>query len=109
MQITVTNNGSAPSVAATLATQVDFNQIFSNITGFNYYQTGCTSTGGGQFEDDFSCPVPVIHGGGTYSVDLTIQNISAQGPQYAEITATTTMPGDTNPSNNTAYANVIMG
>ena len=105
VQITVTNNGSAASVPATMSITVNFVQLFSNITGAG---TDCTASSSGN-TDVFTCPVPVIPGGGTYTRDLTIQNISDQGPRYAQITTTTTMPGDTNSSNDTAFTNVTMG
>jgi hypothetical protein len=88
-----------------MSIDVHFVQLFSNITGAG---TDCTASGSGQ-DDVFTCPVPSIPGGGTYTRDVTIQNISNQGPHYVQITATTTMPGDTDPSNNTAFTNVTIG
>lgn len=38
---------------------------------------------------------------------LTINNLSGQAPHYVQTHATTIMPGDTNPNNNTGFALVI--
>lgn len=103
--ITVTNNGSAASAPATMTVDVHFVQSFSNTTGL---QTDCTASGNGT-DDTFTCPVPSIPGARTYSRTLTIQNLSNQAPHYVQIQATTTMPGDTNTSNDTAFDQVTIG
>lgn len=104
--ITVTNNGSAASAPATMTVDVHFVQFFSNIAGL---QTDCTASGGGSNDDLFTCPVPSIPGARTYTRTLTVQNLTQSGPRYLQIQATTTMPGDTNSSNDTAYDEVTLG
>jgi hypothetical protein len=103
VQITVSNMGSAASVAATMTITVSPVQDFSYEAGAG---TDCTATVINTDESQFTCPVPVIAGAGTYTRTLTIQNLSSQAPKYVQNTATTIMPGDTNSSNNTGYSTV---
>ena len=106
VQITVSNLGSAPSVPATMTINVDPTQDFSYSAGAG---TDCTAQIINVFDSQFTCPVPVIPGARTYTRLLTINNLSGQAPHYVQNDATTIMPGDTNPGNNTGYAEVIFG
>ena len=99
--ITVTNLGGANSVAATMTIDVDPTQDFSYEAGAG---SDCTSQFVNGFDSVFTCPVPVIAPGATYTRTLTVQNLSGQAPHYVQTSATTIMTGDTNSSNNTGYA-----
>jgi hypothetical protein len=101
VNITVTNLGSAPSVPATMTIDVDPVQDFSYSAGAG---TDCTAQIVNGFDSQFTCPVPVIAAGATYTRQLTESNLSGQAPKYTQDQATTIMPGDTNSSNNTGYA-----
>jgi hypothetical protein len=103
--ITVTNLGGANSVAATMTIDVDPTQDFSYEAGAG---TDCTAQFVNGFDSVFTCPVPVIAPGATYTRTLTIQNLSSQAPHYVQTSATTIMTGDTNSSNNTGYAFVTL-
>lgn len=108
VQITVTNLGSAASTPASMAMNVHPVQPFSYEAGAG---SDCTASGGGGFGGDdsnFVCPVPVIAAGGTYTRQLTIQNLTNQAPHYVQTSATTTMTGDTNASDNTGYATITL-
>ena len=106
--ITVTNLGGTASVAATMTIDVD------PVSGFYSYEAGagtdCTAssvTNFGITDSVFTCPVPGgIAPGGTYTRTLTVKNLSSSGPDYYQTQATTVMPGDTNSSDNTGYAEV---
>jgi hypothetical protein len=104
--ITVTNLGGANSVAATMTIDVDPTQSFSYEAGAG---SDCTAKFVNGSDSVFTCPVPVIAPGATYTRTLTIQNLSGQAPHYVQTTATTIMTGDTNSSNNTGYALVTFG
>jgi hypothetical protein len=104
VQITVANLGSDPSVPATMTINVHPTQAFSYSAGAG---TDCTASGTG-FDSQFTCPVPVIPGARTYTRTLTINNLSNQAPHFIQTDATTIMPGDTNPNNNTGFANVTL-
>jgi Abnormal spindle-like microcephaly-assoc'd, ASPM-SPD-2-Hydin len=101
--ISVTNLGSANSVPATMTIDVDPTQDFSYEAGAG---TDCTAQVVNGFDSEFTCPVPVIAPGATYTRTLTVQNLSGQGPRLVVTSATTNMPGDTNSSNNTGFADV---
>jgi hypothetical protein len=105
VQITVTNLGGADSVPATMTINVHPVQPFSYEAGAG---TDCTAHSGGIDDSQFVCPVPVIPAGGTYTRQLTIQNLSNQAPHYVQTDATTIMPGDTSSSDNTGYATVTL-
>jgi hypothetical protein len=104
VQITVANLGSDPSVPATMTINVDPTQAFSYEAGAG---TDCTASGTG-FDSQFTCPVPVIPGARTYTRTLTITNLSNQAPHFIQTDATTIMPGDTNPNNDTGFATVTL-
>ena len=101
VQISVTNLGSATSVPATLTINVNPTQSFSYSAGAG---TDCTASIINAFGSRFVCPVPAIAPGATYTRLLSENNLSSQGPHYVQNDATTVMAGDTNSSNNTAYA-----
>jgi hypothetical protein len=105
VQITVSNLGSDPSVPATMTINVHPTQAFSYEAGAG---SDCTAQAGTGFDSQFTCPVPVIPGARTYTRTLTITNLSNQAPHYVQNDATTIMPGDTNPNNNTGYALVTL-
>ena len=104
VQITVTNLGGAASPAASMTIDVEPTQLFSFEAGAG---TDCTASTFNQFDSQFVCPVPSIPVGQSYTRTLTEQNLSSQAPHYVQNSATTTMPGDTNSSNDTGYATVI--
>lgn len=106
VQITVSNLGSDASVPATMTINVDPTQDFSYSAGAG---TDCTAQIVNGFDSQFTCPVPVIPGARTYTLVLTINNLSGQAPRYVQTDATTIMPGDTNPNNNTGSALVTFG
>ena len=105
--ITVTNLGGTASVPATMTIEVDPVSLYSYEAGAG---TDCTASFVNNFgiqDSVFTCPVPGgIAPGGTYTRTLTITNLSNSGPDYYQARATTVMPGDTNSSNNTGYAEV---
>ena len=105
--ITVTNLGGAASVPATMTIAADPTQNFSYGAGAGTDCTAKITSNFGVTGSQFTCPVPVIAPGGTYTRTLTIRNLSGQAPHYVQCGATTSMTGDTNSSNNTGYATVI--
>jgi hypothetical protein len=105
--ITVTNLGGAASVPATMTIGADPTQNFSYEAGAGTDCTAKVINNFGVSGSQFTCPVPVIAPGGTYTRTLTIQNLSGQAPHYVQCSATTIMTGDTNSSDNTGYATVI--
>ena len=108
--ITVTNLGGTASVPATMTIDADPTQNFSYEAGAGTDCTARSINNFGVLGSEFTCPVPGgIAPGGTYTRTLTIQNLSGQAPHYVQCDATTIMPGDTNSSNNTGYANVTFG
>jgi hypothetical protein len=106
VSITVTNLGSANSVPATMTIDVDPVQDFSYEAGAG---TDCTAQFVDGYDSVLTCPVPVIAPGATYTRQLAVQNLSSQGPQYVQVSATTIMTGDTNSANNTGYAFITFG
>jgi hypothetical protein len=106
VQITVANLDSSPSVATTMTINVDPTQDFSYSAGAG---TDCTARSVNSFDSQFTCPVPVIPGARSITRTLTINNLSGNGPHLVQTDATTIMPGDTNPNNNTGFANVNLG
>jgi hypothetical protein len=106
VQITVRNLGGASSVPATMTINVHPVQPFSYEAGAG---SDCTASSGGGIDDSqFVCPVPVIPAGGSYTRQLTVQNLTSQSPHYVQTDATTTMAGDTNSSDDTGYATITM-
>jgi hypothetical protein len=106
--ITVTNLGGAASGPATMTIGANPTQNFSYEAGAGTDCTAKITNNFGVTGSQFTCPVPVIAAGGTYTRTLTIQNLSGQAPHYVQCSATTIMTGDTNSSNNTGYATVIL-
>ena len=106
VQITVSNLGSDASVPATMTINVDPTQDFSYSAGAG---TDCPARSVNGFDSQFTCPVPVIPGARTYTRLLTINNLSGNGPHLVQNDATTIMPGDTNPNNNTGFSQVTLG
>jgi hypothetical protein len=105
VQITVTNLGSAASVPATMTVDADPTQSFSYSAGAG---TDCTAATVNGWDSRFTCPVPAIAAGATYTRVLTVNNLSGQAPHYIQCDATTVMTGDSNASNNTGYATLTL-
>jgi hypothetical protein len=77
VNISVTNLGSANSVAATMTIDVDPVQDFSYEAGAG---TDCTASSTNGFDSVLTCPVPVIAPGATYTRQRLTCRVDFGGP-----------------------------
>ncbi|MEV3854178.1 hypothetical protein AB0J38_07615 [Streptomyces sp. NPDC050095] len=54
----------------------------------------------------YVAPVPAVPAGGTHTREPTLENLTHQAPRYAQASVRTSIPGDTNPSDNSGYADL---
>ncbi|WP_327350707.1 hypothetical protein [Streptomyces sp. NBC_01304] len=101
--ITLTNLGTTPSAPGAMKIDVNLVQFFSNKMGAG---PDCQITRDGEHSTTFVCQVPAIAAGATHTRELTLENLSHQAPRYAQARVTTTIPGDTDPSNNSGYTDI---